>query len=254
MSVAYDPVARHRVIEKNAVRGKLRKYYRFRTDRWYGGVATGDCVGCGLSCKFCWVRDSILLSPQRQGKFYDPNEVARKLLSKARKKGIKQLRLSGGEPTVGRSHLLQLLDNLRWKGHLFILETNGILIGSDKSYARDLAPFPFLHVRVSIKGCDRDEFTMLTGSKGDGFELQLRALEYLCNAGVGCNPAVMTSFSSPKKLERLRRRIFAMVPALMEEFEEEELILYPHVLNRLNRFNLSYRRAFQPGSVPPETV
>lgn len=94
---------------------------------------------------------------------------------------------------------------------------------------------------------------MLTNSKPEGFELQLRALEYLFNAGVSCNPAVMTSFSSPKKLEKLRRRIFAMMPSLMEKFEEEELILYPHVSDRLNRFNLSYRTAFQPGSVPHET-
>jgi uncharacterized Fe-S cluster-containing radical SAM superfamily protein len=252
--MAYDPVARHKVIEKKVVRGELRKYYRFRTDRWYGGIATGDCVGCGLLCKFCWVRDPILFKPRNVGSFLDPREVTRKLLSRARRKGFQQLRLSGGEPTIGRSHLLRLLDKLRWEGHHFILETNGILIGSDKHYAKDLAAFPFLHVRVSIKGCDRDEFTMLTNSIPEGFELQLRALEHLFNAGVSCNPAVMTSFSSPKKLERLRRRIFVMMPSLMEEFEEEELILYPHVVDRLNRFNLRYRTAFHPGSIPPETV
>jgi uncharacterized Fe-S cluster-containing radical SAM superfamily protein len=176
------------------------------------------------------VRDPILFNPQRIGHFYNSHDVARNLLSKARKKGIKQLRLSGGEPTIGRTHLLRLLDDLRWKGYLFILETNGILIGSDKSYARDLAAFPLLHVRVSIKGCDQDEFTTLTNSKGEGFELQLRALEYLFDAGVSCNPAVMKG---------LRRRIFATMPSLMEEFEEEELILYPHVLNRLKEFNLN---------------
>jgi uncharacterized Fe-S cluster-containing radical SAM superfamily protein len=252
--MASDPVARHKVIEKRVVKGELRKYYRFRTDRWYGGIATGDCVGCGLFCKFCWVRDPILFNPRNVGSFHHPHEVARKLRSRARRKGLQQLRLSGGEPTIGRSHLLQLLDNLRWEGHHFILETNGILIGSDKSYAKDLAAYPFLHVRVSIKGCDRDEFTMLTNAKPEGFELQLRALEHLFDSGVSCNPAVMTSFSSPKTLERLRRRIFVMTPPLMEEFEEEELILYPHVVDRLNRFNLSYRTAFRPGSVPPETV
>jgi uncharacterized Fe-S cluster-containing radical SAM superfamily protein len=251
--MTYDPVARHKNIEEKVVRGELRKYHRFRTDRWYGGIATGDCVGCGLLCKFCWVRDPILFAPQREGQFYNPHEVAQKLLSKARKKGLRQLRLSGGEPTIGKSHLLRFLDNLRGKGHFFILETNGILIGSNKNYARDLAAFPFLHVRVSIKGCDQEEFTSLTNSKGEGFELQLRALENLSNAGVSCNPAVMTSFSSPKKLERLRRRIFAVTPSLMEEFEEEELILYPHVVKRLNRFSLSYRRAFRPGSVPAES-
>lgn len=236
----YDPVLRHKIIEKKVVRGECRKYYRFRTDRWYGGIVTGDCVGCGLLCKFCWGRNPFLFTPQKVGDFYEARDVANKLLSRARTKSMKQLRLSGGEPTIGRSHLLRLLDDLRWKGYRFILETNGILIGSDKSYADDLAVFPFLHVRVSIKGCDQEEFTMLTNSKGEGFELQFRALEYLFNAGVSCNPAVMVSFSSPKKLERLKRRIFMQMAPLMEEFEEEEVILYPHVSRRLHRFNLDY--------------
>ena len=31
-----------------------RRYRRFRADRWYGGIATADIVGCNLRCAMCW--------------------------------------------------------------------------------------------------------------------------------------------------------------------------------------------------------
>lgn len=46
---------------------------------------------------------------------------------------------------------------------LFILETNGILLGSYPDYVRDPAGFENLHVRVSLKGASEEEFTALTG-------------------------------------------------------------------------------------------
>ncbi|MEM3765766.1 MAG: hypothetical protein QXU46_01915 [Candidatus Bathyarchaeia archaeon] len=52
MAAFYDPVARHIAIEKLVTRvgpeGMERKYYRIRPARWYGGIVTADCVGCGL--------------------------------------------------------------------------------------------------------------------------------------------------------------------------------------------------------------
>ena len=63
--MSYDPVERHRKIEAHVIQkrigGDLKKYYRFRHDRWYGGVITADCAGCGLICKFCWVRQESIL-------------------------------------------------------------------------------------------------------------------------------------------------------------------------------------------------
>jgi len=62
--LSYDPVQRHLAIEKLVVRnspeGREKKYYRVRPARWYGGIVTADCVGCGLLCKFCWVSDQVM--------------------------------------------------------------------------------------------------------------------------------------------------------------------------------------------------
>jgi len=116
----YDPVQRHLAIEKLVVRegseGQEKKYYRVRPARWYGGIVTADCVGCGLLCKVCWVSDQVMNKPTEIGKFYTPNEIAHSLVTLAKKRGLEQLRVSGGEPTIGKPHLLQLLERLEGKG------------------------------------------------------------------------------------------------------------------------------------------
>lgn len=254
----YDPIVRHRAVEKLVTRGtgkdQERKYWRFRIDRWYGGIVTADAVGCGLLCKFCWVSDQIMMKPAEVGKYCGPETVANTLVRMAGKKAIRQIRLSGGEPTIGRDHLLHVLEGLKEQSLLFILETNGILIGEDMSYAHELSEFPFVHVRVSLKGCSEEEFSSLTGAKQEGFQMQLKALQNLVVEHVQCHPAVMVSFSPENSLQRLVERIRAIDPKLVEELETEELILYPSVQTKVRRHGLSYYRSYMPNRVPKELV
>jgi len=154
--------------------GEKRKYYRFRPAPYYGGIATADCVGCCLKCLFCWSWQ-IVVQPEKVGRFYSPEEVAGNLTSIARKKGFHQVRISGNEPTLHRSHLLRVLQLLP-KEIRFILETNGILIGHDPSYAKDLSDFSNLYVRVSLKGACPEDFARLTGRRPEGFGLQLKRM------------------------------------------------------------------------------
>ncbi|MEM3616380.1 MAG: radical SAM protein [Candidatus Bathyarchaeia archaeon] len=258
MVTFYDPVKRHIAIEKLVTRtgpeGLERKYYRIRPARWYGGIVTADCVGCGLLCRFCWVSDIVMNRPHDVGTFYTPKKVAESLVSLARKCKLNLLRLSGGEPTIGKQHLFMLLENLKGKGCRFILETNGILIAYDEDYAESLVKYNFIHVRVSLKGCNEEEFASLTGAKSEGFRLQLKALENLVNAKVSCHPSVMASFSSQNSLQSLIERIGQISPKLAEEIEIEELILYPHVVQRLQNYRLKYYTGYAPDRVPPEQV
>lgn len=225
--------------------GQGRKYWRFRSGRWYGGIVTADAVGCGLVCRYCWVSDRML-RPAKVGEFYSPEAVARRLVEMARKRNLEQLRVSGGEPTIGKQHLLQLLENLKEQYLLFILETNGILIGDDPQYAEELSKYRFLHARVSLKGCNEEEFSMLTDAKPEGFGLQLRALENLLDAGVSCHPAVMISFSKKESVERLKERLEAISVRLLRDLEFEELILYPNVKRKIEKYDLKYYSAYTP--------
>jgi len=248
--LSYDPVERHRKIEhaviQERVGGDLKKYYRFRRDHWYGGVITADCAGCGLTCKFCWVRKESILEGREGGEFLKPEEVAHRILELMKQKKINQGRISGGEPTIGRRHLIQFLNVLQRRRVRFILETNGILIGEDEAYAQELAQFPFLHVRVSLKGCTESEFAVLTGSDPKGFHLQLNALRNLKKAGVSAHPSVMLSFSGREEIDRLYSTIWKIDPILHSEMEKEEVILYPYVVERLLRAGLEYYSGHLP--------
>jgi uncharacterized Fe-S cluster-containing radical SAM superfamily protein len=234
--------------------GEEKKYYRVRPARWYGGIVTADCVGCGLLCKFCWVSDVVISHPANVGKFYTPKKVADSLVTLARKRGLRQLRVSGGEPTIGKPHLLQLLDQLRGRGYRFILETNGIPIAYDESYAKDLSKYDFVHVRVSLKGCNEDEFAMLTGARPEGFTLQLKSLQNLIKAGVSYHPSIMASFSTKESLHTLIQRLRQIAPELPPEIEIEELILYPHVIKRIQKHGLKHYTAHTPERIPPEQI
>ncbi len=224
-----------------------RKSYRFRASTFYGGTATADCVGCCLRCIFCWSWN-IVAKPEVCGIFYSPEEVAGKLIAIAKHKKLRQLRISGNEPTLCREHLIKVLECIP-DDHLFILETNGILIGSDITYAKELSRFSNLYVRVSLKGTNEEEFSRLTGAVPEGFKLQLAALEHLNRYGANVHPACMINFSPPENIANLRKRLKGINPAF-EDFEVEELILYPSVEERLKKLKVNYVTGYRPQSIP----
>ncbi len=228
----YDPVQRAEEVATVVCKDDLRKYYRFRPARFYGGIATADCIGCCLRCLFCWSWPKVI-RPERYGRFYSPKEVAGNLTGIARKKGFSKIRISGNEPTIARAHLIKVIELIP-KDILFILETNGIMIGCDKTYADDLARYENIYVRVSIKGCNEEEFSRLTGAKPSGFNLQLKALENLCEMGVNVHPAVMVSFSPLENIEVLQKKL-GKIAKDFEDIEIEELAAYGDVEKRLKK-------------------
>ena len=146
----------------------------------------------------------------------------------AHSKGYRQLRVSGGEPTIGQKHLITLLENIN-PNYLFILETNGILLGADRKYVEELSMFKNLHVRVCFKGCNPEEFSMLTGAE-KGFEYQIKALEHLRNRQMSFNVALV---STKKDRKQFFDKLVEMdLGKIM--IEEEEIKLYPLVRKRLS--------------------
>lgn len=249
--ILFDPIERVLEIQQQVCKGKLRKYYRFRAARFYGGIATADCVGCNLNCLFCWSWSKIK-RPDHFGQFHSPEDAAKKLTSIARRRGFRQIRISGNEPTLSREHLLEVLD--RTPGDItFILETNGLLIGHEESYAKDLSSFKNLHVRVSLKGATEKEFTRLTGARKEGFRLAIKALENLHRYGIQAHPAVMVSFSTKKDLKVLEERLENISPQF-RDMEIEELVLYGNIEKRLKRAGVRFKSACEPECMPPDQV
>jgi uncharacterized Fe-S cluster-containing radical SAM superfamily protein len=228
----YDPIELSKKVEKIVVENNRKKYYRFRPTGFYGGIATADTVGCNLRCKFCWSSNSVW-DAGSTGEFYSAQEVSDTLLSIADQKGYHQVRISGGEPTIGKQHLIDILEHIK-ANYLFILETNGILLGYDNTYIEGLSRFKNLHVRVCLKGADPEEFSLFTGAE-QGFEYQLKALEYLQEKHLSFNIAVVSADAEKKQrfFQRLKDMDLGNVMV-----EEEEIKLYPMVRKRLQQEHL----------------
>lgn len=228
----YDPIELAKKTEKIVVEDRKRKYHRFRFTRFYGCSATADSVGCNLRCVFCWSDRAVRL-PNSIGRFYTPEEVVDSLVRIADENRCRIIRISGAEPTIGKAHLLSILDLIDIYDKIFILETNGILLGYDRRYVEELSGYKNLHVRVSIKGCSREEFEFLTRAK-KGFFYQIKSLEYLRDCGVSFHPSVVSTRGEEKRIEETLRSIGIGRNVL----EWERLRLYPPVKERLRRMNI----------------
>jgi uncharacterized Fe-S cluster-containing radical SAM superfamily protein len=172
----FDPVELARETEKIVCRGDERKYTSFYCTGVYGGIATGYACGCCLRCVYCWI-DFSREWPEKYGEFYSPAEAFKRLSTAARRVGVRKLRISGAEPTLGKEHLLGLLEYVeRSEFDVFILETNGILFGVDRDYVRAISKFTKPHVRVSLKAGTPEAFTRKTGAKPEAFEIPFRAI------------------------------------------------------------------------------
>ncbi len=245
----FDPLKLTERLEQLVSRGCERKYYRFRSSRFYGGSAVGDVVGCNLRCVFCWsgrARDDPTV-----GFWVSADEAFRKLMSIASRKGYRFVRLSGGEPTIGWRHLLCLLDKVESYGrHVFILETNGIVLGADKAKACRLSSYSHLHVRLSIKACSPELFTKLTLARPEAFHLQLSAARNLADCNVNFHVAIFASFGDENCWARFLERLAEEAGRdIVEHIEVEYLILYPNVKRRLKlleKLGVKPRVVFEP--------
>jgi uncharacterized Fe-S cluster-containing radical SAM superfamily protein len=157
----------------------------------------------------------------------------------AKARGYSYARISGGEPTLCKDHLLDVIRLVNDCGVLFILETNGLLIGRDEELARALVDLN-VFVRVSIKAPTPEAFERVTGACAEYFEYQLRAFENLLNVGFSpqrVRAAVVVGYGSKEEYARLVRRLASIHPALAD-VEWEVLVLYPSIKRRLEKFGL----------------
>ena len=234
--IPFDPLELARETERIVCRGERRKYTKFICTRMYGGIVTGYTCGCCLRCIFCWVhwcRDF----PEKYGHFYSPAESFHQLRRAARKTRVFQLRLSGAEPTLGKAHLLGLLERVENSPfQLFILETNGILLGADPDYAKQISRFKKVHTRVSLKAGTPEAFTKKTGALPESFELPFNGIVNLIEAGASFHVAAMSADSrivDRQERQSLFDRLASIDSSLVDNLEEEVVSPYHNTLERL---------------------
>ena len=240
------------IVTRQGPEGLERKYTGFYSVPVYRGIATGYAVGCCLRCIYCWSNWSRDF-PEKFGKFCSPKHVAEKLL-RAAEEGIKsdrwgrlipkvdKLRISGCEPTIGKEHLLALLEHVHRSNFIFILETNGIILGNDRNYVKKLSEFKDkIYVRVSFKAATPEGFTLRTGAIGKYYELPFRALKYLLDEGIHARAAAMTD---PRVMPSEERKLLIQMLDEIDPkadypktLEEESIDAYDTTIARLKAFS-----------------
>lgn len=243
---SFDPVKLARETEKIVCEGDKRKYTEFYATGVYGGIATGYTVGCCLRCFYCWV-DWSRDFPEKYGDFYSPQDAFENLEDAAVKFGVRKLRISGAEPTIGKKHLLALLEFVEKSSFpLFILETNGILFGADREYVKKISKFKKVHVRVSLKAGTPEGFVERTGAEKEFFNLPYRGIKNLLDCDASFHVAAMTDarIMSVEERKELLKKLWAIEPRLAKNLEEEIVDPYSTTLTRLKYANveLKWRR------------
>lgn len=232
----FDPLELARQTEEIVCRGDGRKYTKFCRVRMYGGIATGYACGCCLRCTFCWVHRSRDF-PERYGRFYSPAEAFHQFSRIGRKARLSQLRISGAEPTLGKRHLLSLLERVEDSPFsLFILETNGVLLGADPDHAQQIARFKKVHTRISLKAGTPAAFAQKTGAIPESFELPFQGIVNLLKAGAGFHVAAMSAdprFMARGERQSLLDRLESISPELVRNLEEEVVSPYHNTCERL---------------------
>ncbi|MFX1273063.1 MAG: radical SAM protein, partial [Promethearchaeota archaeon] len=177
----------------------LRKYTRFYAVGVYGGIATAYSVGCNYRCTFCWV-DWSRDWPERYGEFYSPFQVYSKLREIMKVQKLRRARVSGAEPTLCPDHICGILELVHREANafdLFVIETNGVVIGTEEDLASRLAQYASRdgetvgHVRLSIRGGLPDPFMEKTGCATTFLDLPFIAAQRLWDAGVSFHVAVV---------------------------------------------------------------
>jgi len=253
----FDPLELARetegIVTREGPDGLERKYVGVYSAPVYGGIATGYASGCCLRCIYCWSNWSRDY-PERFGEFFSPKEVAERLFKAAREGitasgwkrfrhvKINKLRVSGCEPTLGKEHLLRLLEHVKESGYPFYLETNGILFGADIDYVKKLSEYSkFIYVRVSFKAATPEGFTGRTGAIGKYYDLPFNALKLLLDMGIYAKAAAMTDpkIMPPEERSILVTRLNQIDPSsrYAETLEEESVDAYGTTLKRLKAFS-----------------
>jgi uncharacterized Fe-S cluster-containing radical SAM superfamily protein len=228
----FDPLELARQTEEITLREDARKYTAFYCTGVYGGISTGYTVGCCLRCIFCWV-DFSRDFPEKHGEFYTPEEVLRQLIENAQRKRMSRLRISGGEPTLCKRHLLALLDRIEPTAYSFILETNGLPIAADEDCAGELAQYDCAHIRVSLKAGTAEGFEARTGARGEFWELPFVAVERLLAAGADFHVAAMTDPRLMPEAERTALLARLRQAGYTDWVEEERCDAYRSTIKRL---------------------
>jgi SynChlorMet cassette radical SAM/SPASM protein ScmF len=140
--------------------------------------------GCNLACRHCWIApkfDESGVMPSI------PADLFQKVIDEALPLGLKDVKLTGGEPLM-HPGFKELLEIARQNNLGVTIETNGLLC--TREVAAEITRSPNRFVSVSIDGSDAATHEWMRGVPGS-FEKAKNGINNLVEAGV--RPQIITT-------------------------------------------------------------
>ena len=116
--------------------------------------------GCNLACRHCWIAPKFDESGTMPA---IPVDLFQKVIDEAMPLGLKDVKLTGGEPLM-HPRFGELLEIARQKNLGVTIETNGLLCTPE--VAAEIARLPRRFVSVSIDGSDKATHEWMRGVPG----------------------------------------------------------------------------------------
>jgi len=136
-------------------------------------------TGCNLRCRHCWITPRFVDGEPQPGDVIDVEDL-RKAVAEAKPMGLRNAKLTGGEPLL-HPRYLEIADMLTAEGLNLDMETNGTLMTADLAHhLKQKTNVNF--VSVSIDGADAATHDPFRGLEG-AYDAALRGLDHLVEAG-----------------------------------------------------------------------
>lgn len=144
-------------------------------------------TGCNLKCRHCWITPRFVDGEPSPGDVIDVDAL-REAVAEARPLGLRNAKLTGGEPLL-HPRYLEIVDMLTAEGLSLDMETNGTLMTADLArHLKDETNVSF--ISVSIDGADAGTHDAFRGVEG-AYEAVLRGLDHLVDAGYKNSQVIM---------------------------------------------------------------
>lgn len=192
---------------------------------------------CNLRCIYCMPEEGVLFTPHAE---ILSHEETLRVVRLAVAKGIRKIRLTGGEPLV-RKGIIDLVQRLREISGLeeITLTTNGVLL---KEFAKDLKKSGINRINVSLDTLRKDRFNKITGR--DFFERVREGIEEAESQGFdpvkinivamrGVNDDEIEDFASLTYDKPYHVRFIEIMPIGDNNWVRDKFIPIDEILNRI---------------------
>lgn len=205
--------------------------------RDYNKVFTVQLAGCDYDCNYCYVPKELNVANPRAGNYFSAGEIIDRFLF-AKNNSLEPMnvvRISGGNPGLAPEIIIDILDELKKrKLNIYIWIDSNL---STPVYMKNLGE-SFKNIlrqkNVGVVGCFKgvaeEDFSLITGVKGDNYIMQFDTAKWFIEAGADFYvyvPALVYGNDTEKKIRAFIEKLRVIDKNLPLRVEILEIIDYP---------------------------